>query len=75
MCCILMSGSMLWLVCLLICVLFWFVVLCLAVHVGAQSTVLFSALVFSHKVDCLLFLMYFEFRCSMCGICPGHIVV
>ena len=40
-----------------------------------KARFLFSGRVFSHKVDCLLFLTYFEFRCSMCGILSGHIVV
>ena len=42
-----MPGSAVRVVCLLICVLFCFVVLCLAVHVGAQSTVfVFKSCVF-----------------------------
>ena len=61
-----MSGSVVWLVCLLICVLFRFVVLCLAVHAGAQSTVLvLRSCVFSQS---LLFIVFDVFRIPMFNV-------
>ena len=52
---------------------FCFVLLCFAwpFMLVRKARLLFSGRVFSRKVYCLLFLMYFKFRCSMCGMFFG----
>ena len=56
---------------------FCFVLLCFAwpFMLVRKARFLFSGRVFSHIVHCSLLLMYFEVRCSMCGILSGHTVV
>ena len=76
MCWILISGSVVWLVCLLICVLFCVVLLCLAFHVGAQSTVIvLRSCVLSHRL--LLIVLFYVFWIPMFNAwhLSGHTVV
>ena len=39
----------------------------------AKHSVASQVVCFFHKVHCLLLVMCFKFRCSMVGICSGHI--